>query len=329
MLARLRSLYRALTSRHDFETGMSEELRFHLQHYEEDLVRSGLAPEAARRRARIEFGAIEAVKEECRGARGLLMPAELGRQVRYTARLLRKAPVFTVTALVTVALCLGVNLTIFAVLDSVLLRGLPFPHAQELVTIFNTYPKAGVERDGSSLPNYYERCGGRIPAFSSLSIYAYGTATVGEPGSAARNQIMRVSPEFFNTVGVGPSLGRAFAEQETTFQTDAVVILSDEYWRQHVHSDPGVIGRQIRVDDNRRTVVGVLPPGFHFLSSDAQLYFPLSSSGSHPSKTISNSKKPSPTNHSSYTGLQIVIRSHSAINYNGYFNQNFDDFGPS
>ena len=277
MLARLRSLYRALTSRRDFEAGMTEEMRFHMQQYAEQLVRSGVAPEEARRRARLEFGALEAVKEECREARGLLMPAELARQFRYTARLLRKAPAFTATALLTVALCLGANLTIFAVLDSILLRGLPFPHAQELVTIFNTYPKAGVERDGSSLPNYYERRAGQIPAFSSLSIYAYGTAIVGEPGSAARQAIMRVSPEFFTTVGIGPSLGRAFTEQETTFQTDAVVILSAAYWRRHFHSDPGVIGRKIRVDDNRRTVVGVLPPGFHFLSSDAQLYFPLSS----------------------------------------------------
>ena len=163
MLARLRSLYRALTSRRDFEAGMTEELRFHMQQYAEELVRSGVAPEEARRRARMEFGGIEAVKEECRGARGLLFPAELGRQFRYTARLLRKTPAFTATALLTVALCLGANLTIFAVIDSILLRGLPFPRAQELVTIFNTYPKAGVERDGSSLPNYYERRGAAFP----------------------------------------------------------------------------------------------------------------------------------------------------------------------
>ena len=125
MLARLRSLYRALTSRRDFEAGMTEELRFHMQQYAEELVRSGVAPEEARRRARAEFGAIEAVKEECRGARGLLFPAELGRQIRYAARLLRKTPAFAVTALLTVALCLGANLTILAVIDSILLRPLP------------------------------------------------------------------------------------------------------------------------------------------------------------------------------------------------------------
>ncbi|MGA2077714.1 MAG: permease prefix domain 1-containing protein, partial [Terriglobia bacterium] len=138
MLARLRSLYRALTSRRDFEAGMTEELRCHIRQYAEDLVRSGVVPEEARRRARLEFGAIEAVKEECRGARGLLLPSELGRQCRYATRLLRKTPAFAVTALLTVALCLGANLTILAVIDSILLRPLPFPEAQRLVTLFNT-----------------------------------------------------------------------------------------------------------------------------------------------------------------------------------------------
>jgi predicted permease len=276
MLARFRFLYRALTSRRDFEAGMTEELRFHIQQYAEDLVRSGVTPEEARRRARLEFGAIEAVKEECRGARGLLVPAELGRQFRYTARLLRKTPAFAATALLTVALCLGANLTILAVIDSILIRPLPFPEAQRLVTIFNTYPRARVERDGSSLTNYYERCG-RIAAFSSLSIYAYDTAMVGEPGSVTREPITRVSPDYFTTLGIGPVVGRAFTERETTFQTDDVVILSDDYWRREFNADPHVIGRSVRVDDTPKIVVGVLPPSFRFLSSGARLYLPLAS----------------------------------------------------
>src|SRR4029450_647230 len=96
---------------------------------------------------------------------------------RFALRQLRKAPVFTVTALATVAICLGANLAIFAVINSVLLRPLPFPNAEQLVTTFNTYPKAGVENDGSSITNYYERRG-NIPAFSSLSIFRYGSEVV-------------------------------------------------------------------------------------------------------------------------------------------------------
>src|SRR5881227_1002518 len=149
--------------------------------------------------------------------------------LKFALRQLRKSPAFTVTALATVAICLGANLAIFAVINSILLRPLPFPQSDRLVTIFNTYPKAGVERDGSSITNYYERRGA-IPAFSSLSIYRYGTAIIGKPGSTVRDQIMQVSPEFFSTVAVGPAIGRAFTDAEMTDRTDNVVILSDGYW---------------------------------------------------------------------------------------------------
>jgi hypothetical protein len=97
--------------------------------------------------------------------------------LRFAFRQLRAAPGFTVTALATIAICLGANLAIFAVIDAVLLRPLPFPQPDRLVTIFNTYPKAGVDRDGSSLTNYYERRGS-IPALSSLSIVRESTELV-------------------------------------------------------------------------------------------------------------------------------------------------------
>ena len=155
----------------------------------------------------MEFGGLNSVKGDCREARGLSLFDELDRELRYAVRLLRKSPGFTITALLTLALCFGANLTIFAAIDSILLRPLPFPEANRLVTVFNTYPKAGVDRDGASLTNYYERRG-HIPAFSSLSIYRFGTAIVGEPGSTEREQITQISPDFFTTLGVGPAIGR-------------------------------------------------------------------------------------------------------------------------
>ncbi|MGH9454016.1 MAG: permease prefix domain 1-containing protein, partial [Terriglobia bacterium] len=223
MFKRFLSLFRALTSRRDFEDGMTEELRFHIEQYADDLARAGLPPEEAARRARVEFGGLNTVKGDCREARGLYLFDELARELRYAVRLLRKTPGFTATALLTLALCLGANLTIFAVIDAILIRPLPFPDAGRLVTMYNTYPKAGVERDGSSITNYYERRG-RIPAFSSLSIYRYGTSIVGEPGSTERKQTTQVSPDFFATLGVGPVIGRTFTDAETTYQTDDVVI---------------------------------------------------------------------------------------------------------
>src|SRR6267142_4953348 len=276
MFKRFRSLFRVLTRRRNFEDGMSEELRFHIEQWTDDLVRSGMSPGKAARLIRMELGSVDNIKADCREAFGVHLFDELRRQLSYAARLLRKTPGFTATALLTLAVCIGANLTIFAVIDSVLLRPLPFPEPDRLMTIFNTYPKAGVERDGSSLTNYYERRG-HISAFTSLSIYRYGTEIIGDAGSTERLQTMRVSPDFFSTLAVGPAIGRTFTDEETTSETDHVAIVSDTCWRQRYNADPNVIGRQIRVNSVPRTVIGVLPPAFRFLSSDARLYLPLAS----------------------------------------------------
>lgn len=276
MFKRWRSLFRMITRRREFEDGMSEELRFHLEQHIDELVRSGVSPEKAARLARIELGGLAGIQEDCREQRGLHLFDEFRREVSYAARLLRKTPGFTATALLTLAVCLGANLTIFAVIDSILLRPLPFPAPDRLVTIFNSYPKAGVERDGTSITNYYERRG-QIPAFTSLSIYSYSTEVVGEPGSTEREPTMRVSPDFFTTLGLGPAFGRTFTDEETTSETDKVAILSDTFWRQHFNADPHVLGKQVRVNSVPRTVIGVLPRNFRFLSSDARLVLPLAS----------------------------------------------------
>ena len=276
MFKRLRSLFRVLTRRREFEDGMSEELRFHIEQYADELVRSGMSPEKAARLARVELGSLTNIKGDCREAFGVHLFDEFRRELSYAARLLRKTPGFTATALLTLAVCFGANLTIFAVIDSVLLRPLPFPEPGRLMTIFNTYPKAGVDRDGASLTNYYERRG-HLPAFASLSIYYYGTETIGEPGSTEREPTMRVSPDFFSTLGLGPAIGRTFTEEETTSETDHVALLSDTFWRQRYNADPNVIGRLVRVNSVPRTVIGVLPPTFRFLSSDTRVFLPIAS----------------------------------------------------
>ncbi|MBA3543221.1 MAG: ABC transporter permease [Chthoniobacterales bacterium] len=194
---------------------------------------------------------------------------------RYAFRQLVKSPGFAATALATIAICLGSNLAIFAVIDSVLLRPLPFPGSDRLVTIFNTYPKAGVENDGSSLTNYYERRG-HIPAFESLSIYMERAETVGDPGSMQQEEIVRISPEFFTTLGVSPAMGRNFTEEEAAAQKN-VIILTDAFWRQRFDSDPKVLGRDTRINGIPRKIVGVMPPAFRFLSSEARVFLPIKS----------------------------------------------------
>src|SRR5213080_3730777 len=197
--------------------------------------------------------------------------------LRFAFRQLCKAPAFTVTALATVAICLGANLAIFAVIDSVLLRPLPFPKADQLISIFNTYPKAGVENDGSSITNYYERRG-NIPAFSSLSIFRDFSEVVGETGAAEQTEIMRVSPDFFATLGVNLAMGRSFTEAEAEVaHNNGVAVVTDAYWRQRLNSNPNVLGRDVRVNTMPRKIVGVLPPDFRFLSSEARLFLPIRS----------------------------------------------------
>jgi predicted permease len=195
--------------------------------------------------------------------------------LRFALRQLRWSPAFTLTALATVAICLGANLAILAVIDSILLRPLPFPQSDRLVTIYNTYPKAGVENDGSSITNYYERRG-NIAAFSSLSLYREGAEVLGNPGSTEQVEVMRISPEFFATLGVNLALGRTFTEAEAAVaENNGVVILTDAYWRQRLAADPNVLGRDILVNGIQRKIVGVLPPDFRFLSSEARLFQPI------------------------------------------------------
>src|SRR4051794_6816389 len=159
--------------------------------------------------------------------------------LRFAVRKLMKTPGFTITALAILALCLGANLTIFAVVDSILIRSLPYREADRLVVLYNSYPKANVTRDLASITNYYERRG-ILPAFSSLAAIGEATSVVGETGATSIENLGRFTPEFLTTLGVTPFLGRSFQEKEMTYQTDHVAMISYEYWRSKFGADPDV-----------------------------------------------------------------------------------------
>ncbi len=203
--------------------------------------------------------------------------AGLSRDLRHSLRGLWRERTFTLTVLATLALCLGANVVIFTVVRSVLLRPLPFPQPDELVAVYNAYPKAGVDHAGASFPNYFERRGA-IPAFSEIAVYRGGSAIIGEAGSPDRVSIGQASPSFFRLLGLAPALGRFFTEEENEYGRSDVVILTDAMWRQLFHGDPGAIGRTLRINDIPTTIIGVLPPTFRFLSSDARMWMPLPSS---------------------------------------------------
>src|ERR1051326_9430474 len=135
--------------------------------------------------------------------------------VSYALRQLRRNPGFTAVALITLALCLGANLTIFAVVDSILLRPLPFAQPERLVVLYNRYPNAGKNRDLTSITSYLERRG-NIAAFEQIAALNTATSIVGQTGSTERTDVERVTPEFFSLLGVPLAKGRAFTESEMT-----------------------------------------------------------------------------------------------------------------
>ncbi|MDQ8184994.1 ABC transporter permease [Pelagicoccus sp. SDUM812002] len=195
---------------------------------------------------------------------------------RQCLRRLKRERGFSATVLLTLALCIGANVAMFAVIDAILLRALPFEKSEQLVTMLNSYPGAGAPRIGASLPNYYDRREG-MESFESLSIYQGGSVIVGEAGSPQRVRRDRVSVEFFETLGVPLLMGNTFTEEQTLYANSSVAILTHEYWQDYFNGDPNVLDREIMVDGLSHRVVGVLGPGFEFLDSKAKFFGPLAS----------------------------------------------------
>lgn len=183
---------------------------------------------------------------------------------------------FTATVLLTLGLCIAANVTIFAVVDAILVRSLPYSHPDELVSVVNSYPGAGADRSGASLPNYYDRRVA-IKAFASTAIIQNGNAIIGDEGAPRRVSRDRVSPEFFATLGVPLVKGRTFNDAEMFYSGSGVAVLTDEFWHSQFQADPQVLGRTFRVDGQPVTVIGLLPPGFHYLAGRAQFFIPAAS----------------------------------------------------
>jgi len=183
---------------------------------------------------------------------------------------------FTATVLLTLALCIGANVAIFAVVDAILVRSLPFAEPDRLVHVFNSYPGAGADRSGASLPNYYDRRDG-IAAFESISIIQQGDVVIGNSGSPSRVARDRVSPEFFATLGVALTQGRTFTEDELLHENSLRIILTHEFWQHHFSGASDILGQTLTVNGETCEIIGVLPPHFQFIDSKAKFFSPLAS----------------------------------------------------
>ncbi len=195
--------------------------------------------------------------------------------LRFALRRLRKNPGFTTVAVLTLAICIGANLGVFAVVDAMLIRSLPLPDADRLVVIHNAFPASGLERGQATIADYFERRG-EIDALQSLSIFRETTYIVGERDAARRIPGAEITPEFFQTLGVGLVKGTTFSDAELNYGRDGVAIITDQFWRDHFGSDPNVLGRTFSMDSLPIRVIGVLPGTFRYLSTKAQVYRPAS-----------------------------------------------------
>ncbi len=252
---RLRSLFRRKAA----ETELEHELGFHLERQTEKYAASGLTREEAMRRARLEFGGLDQVKEECREARGVQVMETLFQDVRFGLRMLRKAPAFTAVALLTLALGIGANTAIFSVVYGVLLRPLPYQDAARLMVLNETTPKVG-----SVSVSYPDFLDWRAQSRSFSRMAAVGAVTFNLAGVSQPENISgeAVSPDFLPMLGVQPILGRNFDASEEKAGTAPVVLLSYQLWQSHLGGDRSAIGRTINLDGRSFTIVGVLPPEF-------------------------------------------------------------------
>jgi len=252
------------------ESEMDTEIRFHIETFADDLVRSGVSRQEAMRRARIEFGGIERVKEEGREARGVSFLDGLFQDLRHGQRVLRKSPGFAVVAVLTLALGIGATTAIFSVVNAVLLRPLAIEDSERVVLLQEQWK--GSAGDVS------------VGNFNDIKKQSSSYAEVSCSNNASFNLETQGIPErvdgeiatfnYFATFGVQPIAGRVFTADEDKPGHAPVVVISERFWRTSLHADSAVIGKPIRVNGLPTTVVGVMPKSFDPLLSNSNLWVP-------------------------------------------------------
>jgi predicted permease len=195
--------------------------------------------------------------------------------LRLGLRLLWKDKAFSLTAVLTLAVCIGANTALFSVVDHVLLRPLPFHESERILLMANQYPGAGVELGGQSgAADYYDRLR-ETTVFSEQAMYNSSDVSVDQNGTPTRVRVMNVTPSFFRLLGIAPQYGRIFQDSEGEIGSENKVLLSHALWQSAFGGDPQMIGRDVRVDGQPYAVVGILPRSFSFLRDDVMLWRPL------------------------------------------------------
>ncbi len=252
---------RSLLWRNRVEAELDDELRFHFEHQVEKNLRSGLTRGEAVRQARLLFGGVDQVKEECRDARGVELVETLLHDIRHGLRALQKRPIFTVAAVLTLALGVGANTAMFSIVNAVLLRSLPFPEPDRLVRIYFNNPGTGLHGVLYSVPEL-DDLRNRAGVFEYVTGTERGSLNWTGGSQPERLEMITASPNYFSMLGATPQIGRLFGPQDVTPGFAPSAVISDSFWRRAFDGNPNVLGRTIRLDNGSYAIVGVLPPDF-------------------------------------------------------------------
>lgn len=275
MLAQFRSWIKAAFRRRRMEDDMAREMESHIEHRAQDLMSRGVPRAEAERRARVEFGGRESYKEECRQALGLRLLDELRRNTRFALRHLRKTPAFTLTAVLTLALCIGANTVIFSLVDTLLLRPLPYPDPERLgQVVLHVRGQRGEGLMEAHNGAAFEMLRDQATAIQVAAEGAGGVVNLAANGQVESVQQRRVSAGYFAVLGVAPLIGREFSAAEDQAGGPAVAVLSHALWQRVFQGDPSVLDMPVMLRGEPHTVIGVMPEDFRTVGP-ADVWTPL------------------------------------------------------
>ncbi len=261
-----------LFRRDRMERELDAELQFHVDALVRDYMRAGLTERDARRRARLEFGGMEGLKEDCRDARGTRWLEDIVQDVRFASRLLIRERTLTLVAVVALGLGIGVNNTLFTILNAICLRGLQVDGINRLVDLSTrnaggrSQPVTAAEVDALARG---------IAAFDEVAAYTTTVGTIGDADRAPdRVRVAFVSANAGRLAGNTPRIGRDIQAEDDRPGADSVVVLGDSIWRTRYAGDPAIVGRTILLNDRPAAVIGVMPDGVRF-PDNADVWQPL------------------------------------------------------
>ena len=268
--------FRALLRRKSVESELDDEIRFHFEAQVAKYIASGTPRDEATRRARLEFGGLDQVKEECRDARGIRFLETLMQDIRYGLRMLRKSPGFTIVAVLTLALGIGANTAIFSILESQLWRPLPFPDSEHIYAV-NTRPPDNPTRWFNVTGPEFLEWRERAHAFDHLAGFDYPVGRNFSTGPVTtRAEAMSITSGFFETLQIQPALGRAFDPADDVAGNENVAVITYALWRDAFHSDPDAIGKSFTLDGVPHRIIGVAPAGLRLaFTLEPDLFVPL------------------------------------------------------